>query len=108
MSRNQNSAFICERCHHNVLALTNGSFRNHCPVCLWSKHVDNLPGDRASQCRGKMKPIAVIRHKKKGWQLVHHCQKCGHQQNNIIAQDTEQPDDMSLIIVLMASASLKV
>jgi hypothetical protein len=34
--------------------------RNHCPHCLWSKHVDDQkPGDRKSDCREGMKPVAL-------------------------------------------------
>ena len=33
--------------------------RNHCPICLFSKHVDCKPGDRKSKCGGKMKPVAL-------------------------------------------------
>ncbi|WDF05905.1 RNHCP domain-containing protein [Shouchella hunanensis] len=34
----------------------NGSYRNHCPFCLYSKHQDIIPGDRASTCGGLMEP----------------------------------------------------
>ena len=101
MSHHQNSSFICERCHQHVRALTNGSYRNHCPACLWSKHLDNKPGDRASTCGGLMTPIGVVQHKKKGWQLVHRCTQCGHKQRNKIAQNCLEPDDFDLIIKLM-------
>ncbi len=34
--------------------------RNHCPSCLWSRHMDDrTPGDRKSECRANMKPIAL-------------------------------------------------
>ena len=33
--------------------------RNHCPNCLSSLHVDEEPGDRASDCGGIMEPVAV-------------------------------------------------
>lgn len=34
--------------------------RNHCPSCLWSKHVDDeKPGDRKSECRSGMEPVAL-------------------------------------------------
>jgi hypothetical protein len=38
--------------------------RNHCPFCLYSKHVDdNTPGDRKSPCKSKMKPVGLtIKH----------------------------------------------
>jgi hypothetical protein len=43
----QNQGFTCENCGASVAPLSNGSYRNHCPACLLSKHVDILPGDRA-------------------------------------------------------------
>ena len=48
--------FTCEHCG---AFLQGNGYTNHCSRCLWSKHVDNSPGDRANSCRGLMKPIAV-------------------------------------------------
>ena len=48
--------FTCEHCGTEVHG--NG-YTNHCPNCLWSKHVDINPGDRAADCGGLMEPIAV-------------------------------------------------
>lgn len=48
--------FKCERCGREVAG--NG-YTNHCPGCLWSKHVDVDPGDRAERCGGLMEPVAV-------------------------------------------------
>lgn len=74
-----------------VLPLTNGSFRNHCPFCLCSLHVDIAPGDRLSSCHGCMDAVALTK-SKKGVQLVHHCRRCGVEQKNLVAEFTEQPD----------------
>ena len=61
MSRElENTGFICQNCGKEVLPLTDGSYRNHCPFCLYSLHVDIIPGDRASDCGGIMKPIKII------------------------------------------------
>lgn len=49
--------FECENCGSNVKG---DGYTNHCPNCLWSKHVDNNPGDRNSQCQGMMEPIGVM------------------------------------------------
>ena len=38
-------AFVCENCGKEVKKL-GYSCRNHCPECLYSKHVDKNPGDR--------------------------------------------------------------
>lgn len=100
MSRKkENTDFICENCKKEVKALTNGSFRNHCPHCLHSKHLDMVPGDRASDCLGIMKPIGKRMHSKKGIQVVHECTRCGHIMHNKIAED-QQGDDWDLIIRL--------
>ncbi|HTX82092.1 MAG TPA: RNHCP domain-containing protein [Streptosporangiaceae bacterium] len=50
------SGFSCEYRCVVVTPLTSGSYRNHCPVCLWSKHLDVGPGDRLSGCGGRMRP----------------------------------------------------
>lgn len=41
--------FVCEKC--GFIVEGNG-YTNHCPNCIWSKHVDIHPGDRASLCGG--------------------------------------------------------
>lgn len=82
--------FICENCSFNV---SGDGFTNHCPKCLWSKHVDIFPGDRLDPCLGKMKPIG-IRQSKKGDQIVHECTVCGYRKNNKIGEG----DDMDKVI----------
>lgn len=74
--------------------ISNGSYRNHCPHCLYSKHVDCLPGDRQNACHGLMKPIGLIYKSKKGYQLVHECLRCGVRRVNRVAVDTVQPDEL--------------
>jgi hypothetical protein len=59
-------------------------------------HIDNVPGDRANDCLGLMKPICVHYHSKKGWQIVHRCHKCGVGKVNRTA-----PDDMNALINMM-------
>ena len=101
MSRSrENTGFVCEHCGHEVVALSNGSYRNHCPFCLSSKHVDNALGDRQSTCGGLMQPIG-LRHKSgKGLQIVHQCLACGKRSANRVAENTEQPDDIDEIVKL--------
>ncbi|WP_419719639.1 RNHCP domain-containing protein [Maritalea porphyrae] len=104
MSRHtQNVSFECERCAHKIEKLSNGSFRNHCPACLWSKHVDILPGDRANPCKGLMEPIGLHWHPKKGWQIIHKCSICGHIGRNIAASNSIQPDNADILIALSQS-----
>ena len=99
--REENTGFICAKCGKAVTALTNGSYRNHCPHCLYSLHVDNSPGDRANDCLGLMKPIEVIYTSKKGMQIVHQCLHCGTKKSNKIAEFTDMPDDFDRIVTLM-------
>ena len=97
MSRKtENTGFACGNCNEKVLPLTNGSYRNHCPRCLYSVHIDNLPGDRKNNCLGLMKPTGVRHHGDKGYQIIHRCKKCGMEKVNRIA-----PDDMDTIILMM-------
>lgn len=54
----RNESFICEHCGFEVSPHPSGSARNHCPKCLYSKHVDeDSPGDRLATCYGLMEPI---------------------------------------------------
>jgi len=98
--RTENVSFSCEYCGAAVEPLNNGSYRNHCPFCLHSKHVDVFPGDRKSDCQGFMEPAGLKYHPKKGWQIIHLCTRCRHKQANIVATDTAQPDDLGLLASL--------
>lgn len=82
-------AFICEQCHAAVSPLEHGSCRNHCPLCLYSKHVDIFPGDRASMCQGLMEPISVDQSGKKGLIVIHHCSTCHAEKRNKAAPDDQ-------------------
>ena len=98
MSRkSENQSFICLNCKKKVLPLNNGSYRNHCPHCLYSLHVDISPGDRQSECLGLMASISLKAHSKKGYQILHKCLKCGTIRLNIIAENTVQSDDIDKI-----------
>ena len=98
-----NTAFTCAHCGLSVQPLTNGSVRNHCPGCLHSLHLDVFPGDRASDCGGLLEPVSVEQHAKKGWMIVHRCQKCGHAGRNKAAlDDHRQPDDFEALLTLSA------
>lgn len=66
--------------------------RNHCNICLWSKHVDEKKGDRRALCGAGMEPIGLT-FKAEGWgkqgevMLVHACAGCGKLSINRIAGD---------------------
>ena len=70
--------FVCEHCGAQVIGT---GYTNHCPRCLWSKHVDVNPGDRANICGGMMRPIGV-EIKRGGYIILHKCEKCGQTKKN--------------------------
>lgn len=86
--------FTCENCHKNVNKL-NYTARDHCPYCLYSKHVDIMPGDRLNKCKGLLKPIGIEKFKDT-YKIVYQCQKCNQIHKNIMASD----DNMDIIIQL--------
>lgn len=89
--------FICEHCNKNVDKLVYSS-RDHCPYCLYSKHVDINPGDRLNMCKGLLKPIGIEKYKDT-YKILYRCQKCGQSHKNIMARD----DDMNKIIEISKS-----
>ncbi|HEX2979738.1 MAG TPA: RNHCP domain-containing protein, partial [Anaerolineaceae bacterium] len=90
--------FRCVHCHTPVSTdprLSGVNNRNHCPYCLWSRHLDlRVAGDRLSACKEPMRPVGLtIKRtlKKYGNQgelmLVHLCSGCGKISLNRIAAD---------------------
>lgn len=65
--------FTCEHCGHSVKG---SGYTNHCPKCLWSKHVDVNPGDREEVCGGQMRPIRIEGSATEP-RIIHKCEKCG-------------------------------
>jgi hypothetical protein len=99
--KEENSHFMCAVCEQQVMPLRHGSYRNHCPFCLSSVHVDDVtPGDRKSLCHGIMRANRLKFSGKKGWQIVHTCMKCGVEKRNKIAEGDAQSDDWSKIVQL--------
>ena len=72
-------SFKCLNCKAFIgMPLTGGKHRNHCPACLWSRHVDlKTPGDRASECRSMMQPAAAFARPGGEQVVVHRCRGCG-------------------------------
>ncbi|MGW2404005.1 RNHCP domain-containing protein [Streptomyces sp. NPDC001739] len=101
----QNQGFTCENCGTNVSPLSNGSYRNHCPACLWSKHVDHKPGDRAAECRKLMIPERIDHRRHKGLVIIHRCTACGFVRPNRVAEDLYQGDDIDTLAALMRQMS---
>ena len=83
-------SFVCDHCGASVQPLPKGSYRNHCPVCLCSKHVDAQgPGDRLSACGGVMDPVSLDQRSGKGWIVMHRCRKCKKSIPNTAAPDDD-------------------
>ena len=61
--------------------------RNHCPSCLWSRHLDDTPGDRDADCGASMEPIAICVRADGEWALVHRCGGCSAVSVNRVAGD---------------------
>ncbi|MDR0967397.1 MAG: RNHCP domain-containing protein [Rickettsiales bacterium] len=82
-------------CAHCGAHISGNGYTNHCPKCLWSRHVDINPGDRAADCGGMMKPVS-IETKKNGFIITHKCEKC----RKIAHCKSAENDDMNAIIEL--------
>lgn len=91
--------FICENCGEMVEKL-NYTARDHCPFCLFSKHVDINPGDRLNSCQGLLKPIGIEKYRD-SFKIIYKCQKCKENHKNIMSND----DNMDLIIELSKNNS---
>jgi len=88
-------SFVCEHCDLAVEPLGKGTYRDHCPSCLCSKHVDrDGPGDRLSACKGLLKPVAIDHDSKKGFVIVYECEKCKKSLRNRAAPDDRIIDFM--------------
>ena len=82
--------FVCEKC---VAPVKGNGYTNHCPKCLWGKHVDVNPGDRAEGCGGMMKPIA-LETEKGAQKIIHRCVRCGFTRR----QTTSPGDDFDALL----------
>ena len=92
--------FRCNHCKQLVpiTKFMGTEHRNHCPFCLWSKHVDlNKPGDRKAKCGAGMEPVGLT-FKQEGLDkygqpkqgeimIIHWCAECGKISINRIAGD---------------------
>ena len=88
--------FRCANCGHEVQG---DGFTNHCPRCLWSRHVDVNPGDRNAECGGMMAPVGVGQ-KGATYRILHRCQACGHERWN---QSAETDDFDKLLEIVEVS-----
>jgi len=113
---NDQRDFDCMHCHGHVSVnprLSGVQNRNHCPYCLWSRHVDLFAaGDRLESCRASMKPIGLtLKSTLKKYNsatagelmLIHQCTGCGKVSINRIAADD---DAQTILAVYQASQTL--
>jgi len=91
--------FECGKCSADVKG---DGYTNHCPQCLWSKHVDVFPGDRSAECRGLMEPIEVVQ-EGSSYILMHKCTKCAYIKKNKLARN----DNMESVVVLAQKIAAK-
>lgn len=81
--------------------------RNHCNLCLWSKHVDVHTGDRKSDCLGGMKPVGLT-YKQEGFgkmgeiMLVHACSLCAKVDINRVARDDPEEQIEKVFLASLA------
>ena len=102
-SRNHPSTFRCRRCGLDVPVDAPGTaHRNHCPNCLWSRHLDDdSPGDREADCGALMEPIAITVRGGGEWVLIHRCSGCDELRLNRTAGD-----DNPLLLLRLAVTPL--
>lgn len=98
--RSAEHAFRCVQCRQLVSCdplVAGVRNRNHCPACLWSRHLDwRVPGDRRSNCRAPMQPIGLAARRRANryggsaageLMLIHRCTGCDAIVLNRIAAD---------------------
>jgi DNA-directed RNA polymerase subunit RPC12/RpoP len=99
-SYNGTQEFTCMRCGLFVAfvpEVAGVQNRNHCPYCLWSRHLDwRTAGDRLSNCRAAMEPVGLTtkrgrnkyaRERDGELMIVHRCAGCATLVINRIAAD---------------------
>ncbi len=92
--------FTCLQCRQYVScapSVAGVQNRNHCPACLWSRHLDwRSAGDRLSTCRAAMRPVGLTtkhgrnkyaRERDGEMMIIHRCTGCETVVINRIAAD---------------------
>ena len=85
------------RCRHCGFLVEGSGYTNHCPECLWSRHVDMNPGDRAETCRGMMEPVGMEM-KGSSRVIIHRCGVCHVERKNKVAED-DSADEIARLFV---------
>ena len=103
--------FVCLNCGHAVPSqeiYSGVKNRNHCPYCLFSRHVDLFQaGDRLCACRAAMRAIGLtLKKERKKYgsamgelMLVHQCVGCQSIAINRIAADDDSQGMLDLLAI---------
>ncbi len=94
----RDEAFACSHCAREV-PLGGRRPRDHCPYCLYSQHVDVVPGDRAERCGGALIPVGVAPGHD-GLDILYRCERCGAARRNRVLDDLLVPDEQAAIRTL--------
>ncbi|WP_158888432.1 RNHCP domain-containing protein [Amycolatopsis anabasis] len=102
-TRPRAESFRCHHCRLDVALRAPGTaHRNHCPNCLYSKHVDAfVSGDRAADCHARMEPISVAVRGDGEWILIHRCTGC-----DALSANRTAGDDNPLQLIRIAARPL--
>jgi hypothetical protein len=100
----EEQGFTCRHCGMYITCeptIAGVRNRNHCPYCLWSRHLDwRVAGDRLAGCRATMRPIGLtVKHSRNKYagerdgelMLIHRCTVCDKVAINRIAADDSAP-----------------
>jgi hypothetical protein len=98
---NGEESFKCGHCRAFIgPTVSGGRHRNHCPLCLYSRHVDRgRPGDRACDCRSLMEPVGLCTRRNGEQMIVHRCLGCGVDRVCRVAADDHPLTIMRLPLV---------
>jgi hypothetical protein len=99
-ARGEPASFRCAHCHLDIPSSAPGTqHRNHCSACLWSRHVDDRPGDRTmlDSCGSGMEPIAISVRGQGEWVIIHRCTGCG-----VLHANRSAGDDSPLLLLRLA------
>ncbi|MFF8959192.1 RNHCP domain-containing protein [Streptomyces sp. NPDC014894] len=92
------STFTCVRCGLTVSTLgPGGDRRDHCPSCLYSRHVHDHVEGGPSDCRSRMKPISIAVLRNGDWTVIHRCVRCDE-----LTAGPLSADDNQLILMRLA------
>jgi tRNA(Ile)-lysidine synthetase-like protein len=90
----RDQSFVCLHCGLDVSA-GGGHVRDHCPHCLRSRHVDVVPGDRASDCGGLYDPTGFERAHGEVV-ILYRCRTCGQTWRGRSHADDRIPPDFDV------------